>query len=124
VVDGGGEAVTEDIFTDSFVNEVYGAGEGAVYFGDDFSAIALEEDGSLTSLISTDGLGADVEVWAGGEWESFESEVAIDVDAAAQPAIIDNAAFAADAGAAEADTEDFAQRQAQRAIQQAFANFF
>jgi hypothetical protein len=62
-----------------------------------------------------------VEVTVAGEWTSFESEVAIDVDAAAEPAIVDNAALAADAGAAEADTADFAKRQAQRAVLQVFA---
>jgi hypothetical protein len=92
--------------------------------GDDFSAIALDQEGSLISLVSADGLGADVEATVAGEWTSFESEVAIDVDAAAEPAIVDNAALAADAGAAEADTYQLAERQMRRAVRQAIFNVF
>jgi len=126
IVDGGGEAVTEDILTDSFVNEVYGAGEGAVMFGDDFSAIALEEDGSLSSLVSTDGLGADVEVYVDGGYELFESEVAVDVDAFEEPFIVevDNVDYAGWRAGLAADAEADAQRAADRAIQDAFRNFF
>jgi hypothetical protein len=123
IVDGGGEAVTEDLFTDSFVQEVYGPGEYAL-MGDDFSAIDVEADGSLISLVSADGLGADVEATVAGEWTSFESEVAIDVDAAAEPAIVDNAALAADAGVAEADTYELAQQQMKRVVRQAIFNVF
>jgi hypothetical protein len=144
IVDGGGEAVTEDILTDSFVNEVNGAGEGAVMFGDDFSAIAeVELDGSQVeldgSLVSLDGLGADaiqdqLLVWGDSEYTSleamdaaFESQVAIDVDAAEGPLIFDDY-FAADAAGAvetdvEADAEEMAKRQAERAVAQAFAGF-
>ena len=106
------------------MQEVYGAGEGAVSFGDDFSAIAEEElDGSL---ISVDGLGADVEVWAEGEWELFESEVAVDVDAFEEPFIfeVDDVDAAGWRAGLAADAEADAQRAAERAIQEAFRNFF
>ena len=124
IVDGGGEAVTEDILTDSFVNEVNAAGEGAVMFGDDISAIAAEElDGSLVSI---DGLGADVEVWAEGEWTAFESEVAIDVDAFEEPFIVevDNVDYAGWRAGLAADAEADAQAAADRAIKEAFRNLF
>jgi len=127
IVDGGGEAVTEDILTDSFVQEVYEPGEQAL-MDDDFSAIDVEADGgSLSSLVSADGLGADVEVWTEGEWTSFESEVAIDVDAGAEPAIFDDY-FAADAAGAvetdvEADAKAVAKDQAARALGQVFGGF-
>jgi hypothetical protein len=65
-----------------------------------------------------------VEATVAGEWTSFESEVAIDVDAAAEPAIVDNAALAADAGAAEVDTYELAQQQMKRAVRQAIFNVF
>ena len=126
IVDGGGEAVTEDLFTDSFVQEVYGPGEYAL-MGDDFSAISVVEDGgSLSSLVSTDGLGADVEVWAGGEWTSFESEVAVDVDAFEEPFIyeVDDVDYAGWRAGLAADAEADAQRAADRAVRDVFRNFF
>ncbi|MFM1902872.1 MAG: hypothetical protein RLZZ440_772, partial [Planctomycetota bacterium] len=123
-VDGGGEAVTENILTDSFVQEVYEPGEYAL-MDDDFSAIDVEADGgSLSSLVSADGLGADVEVWTEGEWTSFESEVAIDVDAGAEPAIFDDYFYADAAGAVEADVEADAEADAQRAVDRAVAQAF
>ena len=67
-------------------------------------------------------------MWAAGEWTSFESEVAIDVDAGAEPAIFDDY-FAADAAGAvetdvEADAEADAQRAADRALEQVFGGLF
>jgi hypothetical protein len=75
-------------------------------------------------LVSIDGLGGDVEVWTAGEWTAFESEVAIDVDAGAEPAIFDDY-FAADAaGAVETDVEADAEQQMRRAVRQAIFNVF
>jgi hypothetical protein len=62
-----------------------------------------------------------------GDLTSFESEVAIDVDAGAEPAIFDDYFYADAAGAVEADVEADAeadaQRAADRAVAQAFAGF-
>jgi hypothetical protein len=124
VVDGGGQVVAEDLLTDSFMQEVYGAGEGAVSFGDSFSAIAEEELELDGSLISVDGLGADVEVWVEGDWINFEGEVAVDVDAFEEPFIfeVDDVEYAGWRAGFAADAEADAERAAQRAIQDAFRN--
>ena len=131
ISDGGGQVVTqwsENLLTDSFMDEVYGAGEGAVSFGDSFSAIAEEElDGSL---ISVDGLGEDVEVWTDGEWEDLEGEVEVDVDAFEEPMIVEvddvpfRAAWEAERVDAEAEAEKAMQRKIQRAFNKAMGKGF
>jgi hypothetical protein len=119
-----GEAVVvqENIITDSFMNEVYGAGEGALSFGDSFSAIAAEElDGSL---ISVDGLGEDVEVWADGEWTDLEGEVEVDVDAFEEPMIweVDEVSFQDGIQELQVDAEAEAEKVMQRAVKEVFKN--
>jgi hypothetical protein len=115
--DGEAVVVQENIITDSFMNEVYGAGEGALSFGDSFSAIAAEElDGSL---ISVDGLGEDVEVWADGEWTDLEGEVEVDVDAFEEPMIweVDEVSFQDEIRELKVDAEAEAEKATQRAVQ-------
>jgi hypothetical protein len=119
-----GEAVVvqENIITDSFMNEVYGAGEGALSFGDSFSAIAAEElDGSL---ISVDGLGEDVEVWADGEWTDLEGEVEVDVDAFEEPMIweVDEVSFQDEIRELKVDAEADAEKAIQRAVKEVLKN--
>ena len=74
------------------------------------------------SLISVDGLGADVEVWIEGDWINFEGEVAVDVDAFEEPFIfeVDDVEYAGWRAGFAADAEADAERAAQRAIQDAF----
>jgi hypothetical protein len=117
-------SVPEDILADSFLEEIYGSGEGGLTFSDDISAIG--EEVLDNSDISIDGLGNDVEVWADGEWTDFEDTVQVDVDAFEEPMIweVDDVPFQDQFRELRVDAEKETQKAMQKAIQEVFSKGF